>query len=102
MITRCCLMPVPSAAIPAMPGDLERVPGPVSAAASSAGAAVLAGELLGPAAAESSGRCHHKSLPVRVNRLRLSPAYLSPRAYIGLVELPRNRASYLHRLHRAR
>ena len=39
-------MPVPGDTIPAMPGDLERLPALVSAATPGAGPAAVAGELL--------------------------------------------------------
>ena len=45
-------MPVPGATIRAMPGDLERLPAPVSPAAPGAGPAAVAGELLGRVRAE--------------------------------------------------
>ncbi len=45
-------MPVPGATIRAMPGDLERLPAPVSPAVPGAGPAVLASELLGRVRAE--------------------------------------------------
>ena len=47
-------MPVPGATIRAMPGDLERLPAPVSPAAPGAGPAAVAGELLGRVRAELS------------------------------------------------
>jgi hypothetical protein len=54
VITRCITrsMSVPGATIRVMAGDLERLPGPVSAAAPGPGPAVLAGELLGRVRAE--------------------------------------------------
>lgn len=54
LITRCTTrpMPVPGATIRTMPRDLERLPAPVSPAASGAGPAAVAGELLGRARAE--------------------------------------------------
>ena len=45
-------MPVPGASIRAIPGDLERLPVPVSPAAPGAGPAAVAGELLGRMRAE--------------------------------------------------
>ena len=54
VITRCVTRStsVPGATIPAMPGDLQRLPRPVSAAAPGLGPVVLAGELLGWVRAE--------------------------------------------------
>jgi hypothetical protein len=54
VITRCITrsMSVPGATIRAMPGDLERLPAPVCAAAPGAGPAAVAGELLGRVRAE--------------------------------------------------
>ena len=54
VITRCITRPVsvPGATIRAMPGDLERLPAPVSPAAPGAGPAAVAGGLLGRVRAE--------------------------------------------------
>jgi integrase/recombinase XerD len=54
VITRCITrsMSLPGATIRAMPGDLERLPAPVSSSAPGAGPAILAGELVDRVRAE--------------------------------------------------